>query len=134
MSWNTSSFPSEIARWSITIDRYFGLFNLIIRIWNWTIALTDQEKHDRGRRVENYIRSLRNKWENPCKKKQQIAVCSYIKSDCIMPFKPKPKKLQSGWIIPEHSFKSIKNSQTAKNSKVIPHSRGWSPLTSSNGE
>ena len=37
MSWNTSYFPSEITRWSITIDRYFSLFNKsIIIILDWT--------------------------------------------------------------------------------------------------
>ena len=47
-----------------------------------------------------------------------------------MPFKPKAKKLQSSSIIVSRSpFKSIKNSQTARNSKVIPRGTGSSPLT-----
>ena len=37
ISWNTSYLPSEITRWSITIDRYIGLFNSIIRLLKyWT--------------------------------------------------------------------------------------------------
>ena len=47
---------------------------------------------------------LLNKWENPCKKDQQIALYSYIKSDCIMKFKPNAKKLQSGSIIVSQKY------------------------------
>ena len=73
---------------------------------------------------------LLKKWENPWKKDQQIAVCSYIKSDCIMPFKPKAKKLQSGSIIV--SRKSLQKYKKFTNSKKFQnHSRGTgsSPLT-----
>ena len=52
-----------------------------------------------------------------------------------MPSKPKAKKRQSGSIIvsrkslQKYKKKYIKNSQTAKNSKVIPRGTGSSPLT-----